>query len=51
MHEVVQALIYKNGFRYFRMGYAAAISWLLFVVIFIFSLAQLRWFRSGQIYG
>jgi ABC-type sugar transport system permease subunit len=48
--EVVPALIYKNGFQYFKMGYAAAESWLLFAVIFVFTLAQLRWFRSRQIF-
>ena len=34
--------IYQNGFQYFRMGYASAIAWVLFGVIFIFTLAQMR---------
>ena len=31
--EVMVERIYKYGFRYYRMGYAAAFSWLLFVII------------------
>ena len=34
--------IYQNGFQFFRMGYASAIAWVLFGVIFIFTLAQMR---------
>jgi multiple sugar transport system permease protein len=34
--------IYQNGFQYFRMGYASAIAWVLFGVIFIFTLVQMR---------
>src|SRR5919201_2213582 len=34
--------IYQNGFEYFRMGYASAIAWVLFGVIFIFTLLQMR---------
>jgi ABC-type sugar transport system permease subunit len=46
----LQLLIYRNGFQYFRMGYAAAISWLLFVVIFLLAMIQLRGYRSQQIF-
>jgi oligogalacturonide transport system permease protein len=31
-------LIYDNSFKYFNMGYASAISWVLFVIIMIFTL-------------
>lgn len=34
--------IYQNGFQYFRMGYASAIAWVLFGVIFVFTLLQMR---------
>lgn len=34
--------IYETAFNNYRMGYAASLSWLLFVVIAIFSLAQFR---------
>jgi multiple sugar transport system permease protein len=34
--------IYQNGFQFFRMGYASAIAWVLFGVIFVFTLVQMR---------
>jgi multiple sugar transport system permease protein len=34
--------LYRLGFEQFAMGYASALAWLLFVIILIFSLAQLR---------
>lgn len=46
----MQLLIFRNGFQYFRMGYAAAISWLLFVVIFLLAMLQLRGYRSQQLF-
>jgi multiple sugar transport system permease protein len=46
----VQYLIYTQGFQQFHMGYAAAISWLLFAVIFCFSAIQLRIFQSTRVY-
>ena len=33
-------LIYKNAFAYSQMGYASAISWILFALIFVITLAQ-----------
>ena len=32
--------IFQNAFQSFRMGYASALSWLLFAVIFVFTLVQ-----------
>ena len=46
----MQFLIFRNGFEYFRMGYAAAISWLLFAVIFALVIIQLRMSRSEQLF-
>jgi len=46
----MQFLIFRNGFQYFRMGYAAAISWLLFIVIFVLVMFQLRITRSEQLF-
>lgn len=31
--------LYKEGFSYFKMGYASAISWVVFAAIMIFTLA------------
>lgn len=46
----IQLLIFREGFQYFRMGYAAALSWLLFVVIFALVAVQLRVTRSEQLF-
>ena len=34
--------IYQNGFRLFRMGYAATLAWMLFWIIMIFTFLQFR---------
>ena len=41
--EVLALLLYREAFSYFRMGRAAAIGFILFVVIFIFTLIALRY--------
>lgn len=40
--QVMVERIYKYGFRYFRMGYASAFSWLLFVIIMTCTAIQMR---------
>jgi multiple sugar transport system permease protein len=42
--------IYQNGFESFRMGYASALSWLLFAVIFIFTIIQFQTQREWVYY-
>ncbi|MBI2939857.1 MAG: sugar ABC transporter permease [Chloroflexi bacterium] len=37
--------IYRNGFEFFRMGYASALSWSLFLIIVVFTALQ---FRASQ---
>lgn len=34
--------IYENGFQWFKMGYAATISWFLFTIVLLFTLLQLK---------
>jgi ABC-type sugar transport system permease subunit len=34
--------LYQNGFQSFRQGYASALAWVLFIVIFVFTLVQFR---------
>lgn len=34
--------IYQVGFQSFHMGYAASIAWVLFIVVFVFTLIQFR---------
>ncbi len=46
----MQLLIFRQGFQYFRMGYASALSWLLFAIIFVLVAIQLRVSRSEQIF-
>lgn len=45
--KVLVERIYKYGFKYHRMGYASAYSWILFAIIFIFTMIQMtiqkRW--------
>lgn len=40
--EVVVYLIYMNAFHFFKQGYASAIAYVLFIIIFILSIIQLR---------
>ena len=34
--------IYENGFKFFKMGYASAASWILFVIVAVFTLIYFR---------
>ena len=34
--------IYENGFHWFKMGYASAMAWVLFLIIFLLTLLQMR---------
>lgn len=43
--QTIVFFIYNNGFVWFRMGYAAAASWLLFAVIFAITAVQALWQR------
>lgn len=38
--QVIVERIYKYGFDYYKMGYASALSWLLFVIVFVFTYIQ-----------
>jgi multiple sugar transport system permease protein len=46
----VSLLIYDNAFRYFKMGYAAAISWILFVLVLVLTLIVLKTSKSWVYY-
>ena len=45
--SVMMELIYKNAFSYYRMGYASALSWVLFAIIFLVTIVQNRLQREG----
>lgn len=40
--QVMVERIYQYGFRYYRMGYAAAFSWILFAIIMVFTAVQME---------
>ena len=44
-------LVYEQGFHKFRMGYASACAYVLFFIILVFSLIQLKLFRVGKAVG
>jgi multiple sugar transport system permease protein len=44
--RVLMLYIYETAFNFYRMGYGAAMSWLLFVIIVFFSVAQFRLARD-----
>jgi multiple sugar transport system permease protein len=39
--------LYRNAFQYFKMGYAAAMAWILFLIIMVLTLLV---FRSSSIW-
>ena len=34
--------LYRNGWKYFNMGYASALAWVLVVIILVFTLLSFR---------
>lgn len=43
--------IYTHAFTYFQMGYASAVAWILFIIIFTFTLLQWRFQKKWVHYG
>ena len=39
--------IYQRGFEFTEMGYASAVSWVLFFIIFAVTFVQFRYSRQG----
>ncbi|GEM46170.1 carbohydrate ABC transporter permease [Deinococcus cellulosilyticus] len=46
--KVLVYYIYENAFAFFKMGYATAMSMILFAIILIFTVLQLKFFRADQ---
>lgn len=46
--KVLVFYIYQNAFSFFRMGYATAMSMVLFVMLVLFTLLQLRLLRANE---
>jgi ABC-type sugar transport system permease subunit len=47
--ETLVTYLYELGFQQYRSGYAAAVAWVLFILIMIVSVAQLRIFRYRDV--
>lgn len=45
--NVVPLFLYNQGFRLFHLGYAAAIGWVVFLVIFVATILQWRLSKGG----
>lgn len=46
--RVLVYYIYQNAFSFFRMGYATAMSMVLFVILVVFTLLQMRLLRANE---
>ena len=46
----IVSYLYELGFRNSQMGYASAIAWVLFIIIFIFTMINLRVSRANEAY-
>ncbi|MBD3309396.1 ABC transporter permease subunit [candidate division KSB3 bacterium] len=44
--EILNYYIYRYGFKFFHLGYASALSWLLVIVVTIFSLILIKRMRA-----
>jgi multiple sugar transport system permease protein len=42
--------LYRNAFQYFRMGYASALAWVLFIYILVLTLVMFRWSAAWVYY-
>lgn len=49
--EILNYYTYRYGFKFFHLGYAAALSWLLVIVVTIFSMILIRRIRSRGTYA
>ena len=44
--QVLANFMYIEAFNNYRMGYGAAMSWIMFAIIMVFSIAQFRLMRE-----
>ncbi len=49
--KVLVFYLYEHAFKYFDMGYASAVAYLLFAIVFVLTLAQIRVLRERIHYG
>jgi multiple sugar transport system permease protein len=43
--KVLVFYVYEHAFKYFEMGYASAISYVLFAILFIFTMIQVKFMK------
>jgi multiple sugar transport system permease protein len=49
--EILNYYTYRNGFKFFHMGYASALSWLLVIILNVISMILGRTLRSRGLYA
>jgi multiple sugar transport system permease protein len=49
--EFYSIYLYRNAFQYFKMGYASALAWVLFIIIVIFTIMVFRSSARWVYYG
>ena len=49
--SVIVQYLYENGFVYFKMGYASAQAYVLFALVLIVTLIQLKWSQRWVVYN
>lgn len=48
--QVIYYYIWQNAFKFFDMGYASALSWVVFLVIFVLTMFQMRFSKKRMGY-
>ncbi|HZV11838.1 MAG TPA: sugar ABC transporter permease, partial [Candidatus Kapabacteria bacterium] len=46
----ISYFIFQNAFQFFRMGYASALAYVLFAIVFVLTLIQLRYQKKWVFY-
>lgn len=49
--KVLVFYLYEHAFKYFDMGYASAVAYVLFAILFVLTLVQIRAFRGRGVKG
>ncbi|NMB55410.1 MAG: sugar ABC transporter permease [Leptolinea sp.] len=47
--ETIVTYMYHEGFQLYQMGYASAIAWVLFIIVMIWSVIQMKFFRYQDV--
>lgn len=44
-------MLYQNGFKFLKMGYASALSWILFIILMVLTFTIFKFFSLRTFYG